>query len=189
MVYVSGTGLGYEKNAGPVSASYLVEKALEATGAATRILHCGTFMENLLHSVQPIQYTGQFGTPVPEDIKLPWVATLDIAEVAVRQLLDKTWTGNGSVGVLGPEDLSYGDITAIMNDILEKNIRYVEVPGGDMKAAMMQYGATNAAAQGLVDIYISMKNGVFNRVERTEQSSSATSFRDWCAEVLKPLFD
>ena len=113
VVYVSGTGLGHEKNAGAVSASFLVEELLKSTEAATRILHCGTFMENLLHSVQPIKFTGEYGTPVPSDTKLPWVATRDIADAAASLLLDKAWTGKGSVGVLGPEDLSYGEITAI----------------------------------------------------------------------------
>ena len=55
VVYISGTGLGKDKEAGPVYASSLVEDMLQASGAATRILHCGTFMENILHSVQAIK--------------------------------------------------------------------------------------------------------------------------------------
>lgn len=186
VVFVSGTGLGYDKNAGPVSASFHVEKALEATGAATRILHCGTFMENLLHSVQPIKYTGQYGTSVPAGAKLPWVATRDIADAAVRLLLDKTWSGMDSVGVLGPEDLSYGEVTDILSEVLGKEIRYQEIPGETLKATVMQYGATDAAAQGLVDIYTAVKKGTFNRVKRTPQTSSPTTLRQWCAEVFKP---
>jgi uncharacterized protein YbjT (DUF2867 family) len=187
VVFVSGTGLGYDKNAGPVSASFHVEQALAATNAALRVLHCGTFMENLLHSAQPIKYTGTYGTPVPADTKLPWVATRDIADTAARLLLDKTWTTKGSVGVLGPEDLSYGEVTRIMSSVLGKEIQYQEIPGETLKATVMQYGATDAAAQGLVDIYASAKRGTFNRVERSSQSSSPTTFREWFQD-RKDLF-
>lgn len=186
VVFVSGTGLGYEKKAGPVSASFLVEEMLEATGAATRILHCGTFMENLLHSIQPIKFKSQYATSVPGEAKAPWVATKDIADAAVRLLLDKTWSGKGSVGVLGPEDISYDDITKIMSEVLGKEIQYHAIPGEELKATLVQYGATEAAAQGLVDIYSSMKNGVFNRVPRTPETSAPTTFREWCEEVFKP---
>ena len=186
VVFVSGTGLGYEKNAGSVSASYLVEKVLEATSAATRILHCGTFMENLFNMIQPIKFKSEYASAVPVDTKYPWVANQDIADVAVRLLLDKTWSGKGSVGVLGPEDISYGDVTKIMSEVLGKEIRYKEISGEALKATMIQFGATEAGAQGLVDICNSVKNGVFNMVKRTPQSSSQTTFREWCEDVFKP---
>jgi uncharacterized protein YbjT (DUF2867 family) len=186
VVFVSGTGLGHEKKAGAVSASYLVEELLEAAGAATRILHCGTFMENLLHSIQPIKSAGRFSTPVPGGVKAPWVATRDIAETAVKLLLDKTWSGNDSVGILGPEDLSYNEIAGIMSGVLGKEVRYETVSGETLKATLMQYGAATAAAEGLIDIYDSMKNGVFNMVVRTPETSSPTTFREWCEEVFKP---
>jgi uncharacterized protein YbjT (DUF2867 family) len=186
VVFVSGTGLGFEKNAGPVSAAFLVEEALEATGAATRILHCGTFMENLLHSVQSIKFKSEHENAVPAGVKYPWVATKDIADAAVDLLLDKTWIGAGSRGVLGPEDLSYAEITKIMSEVLGKEIRYREIPGEELRATLIQYGATEAAAQGIVDICNSIKNGIFNMVPRTPETSSPTTFRTWCEEVFKP---
>lgn len=188
VVFVSGTGLGFEKSAGAVSAAYRVEKMLEETSAATRILHCGTFMENLLHSIQPIKFSSQFSTSVPGDIKVPWVATQDIAETAVRLLLDKTWSGVGAVGVLGPEDLSYNEIAEIMSEVLGKEIRYETVSAERLKAAVMEFGATDVAAEGLVEIYDSMKNSVFNMVPRTPANSSPTAFHTWCEEVFKPAF-
>ncbi len=186
VLYVSGTGLGYEKKAGAVSASFLVEKALEDSGAALRILHCGTFMENILHSVQSIRFNGDFSTSVPGDVKLPWVATQDIAAAAVKLLLDKSWSGTGSVGVLGPEDLSYDDLSGLISKCLGKTIQYRAVSSESIKAIVMQYGAAEASAQGLVDIYSAMANGVFNRLDRTSASSSPTKFSDWCAMILKP---
>lgn len=186
VVFVSGTGLGYEKQAGAVSASFPVEAMLAATGAATRILHCGTFMENLLNSVESIKFNSQYSTSVPGDVKAPWVATQDIAAAAVDLLLDRTWSGTGSVGVLGAEDITHHEIAKIMSEVLGKEIRYQTISGEDLKANLVGYGATEAAAQGLVDIYRSMTNGVFNMVPRTPETSSPTPFREWCEAVFKP---
>lgn len=61
-------------------------------------------------------------------------------DAAVRLLLDKTWSEKGSVGVLGVEDLSYGEITKIMSDVLGKEIRYQEISGEALKATMIQLG-------------------------------------------------
>jgi len=189
VVYISGTGLGYEKKAGPVSASYLVEKMLESTGTAVRVLHCGTFMENLLHSVPSILFKSQFATTVPADTACPWVATRDIANAAVQLLTDKTWNGVDSIGVLGPRDISYGEIAKVISEVVGRTISYQQIPDEALKATLLQYGATDAAAQGLIDIYTSMKNGVFNRISRTSESSSPTSIRQWCEEVLNPALN
>jgi uncharacterized protein YbjT (DUF2867 family) len=189
IVFVSGTGLGREKKAGPVSAAYRVEKKLEETGAATKTLHCGTFMENLLHSIEAVKFTGRFSTSVPGDVKVPWVATRDIAAKAVDLLLDRTWSGKGSVGLLGPEDLSYNEIAEIMSEILGRDVQYKSVSGESLKAGLIEFGATPAAAQGLIEIYDSMKRGVFNMVPRMPESSSPTSFRVWCEEVFKPALN
>lgn len=187
VVFVSGTGLGFEKNAGPVFSSFLVEEELKKTGVALRILHCGTFMENLFHAVTPIKMKSQFGTTVPAEVKIPWVATQDIAAVAIRLLLDKSWADQDSLGILGPKDLSYGDIAKVISEVLNKTVAYNPVPAAQFKATLRQFGSSEAAAQGLIDIYSTMKNGAFNRVERSAHTSSPTEFRNWCETVFKPL--
>lgn len=187
VVFVSGTGLGFDKKAGPVASSFLVERQLIESKIDLRILHCGTFMENLFHSTTPIKTAAQFGTTVPADVKIPWVATKDIADVALNLLKDKSWKGQSSVGVLGPKDLSYGEIAGIMTEVLKKEITYNQVPIATYKEMLQKFGSSEAAAQGLVDIYSSMTKGTFNRVERTTQNTTPTTFYDWCETVLKPM--
>lgn len=188
VVFVSGTSLGSDENAGPMWASFLVEKELEKTGAATRILHCGTYMENLLAMIEPMKSKGQFSNAVPADLKYPWVAAQDNAAAAVRLLLDETWTGHGSVGVLGPEDMSQGDAAGIMSEVLGKKIRYQEISDEELKARMKKNGASEAGAQALAELCDSIKRGTFNRVKRTPENSSPTAFREWCETIFKPAF-
>lgn len=188
VVFVSGTSLGSDKNAGPMWSSYLVEKELEASSAATRILHCGTYMENLLKMIEPMKSKGQFSNAVPANLKYPWVATKDNADAAVRLLLDKTWTGHGSVGVLGPEDMSHGDAAKIISKVIGKEIGYQEISDEELKATMLKIGAAEAGAQALVDLCDSIKKGTFSVVKRTPEVSSLTTFHDWCETVFRPAF-
>ena len=188
VVFVSGTSLDSDKNSGQMWASHLVEKKLEECGAATRILHCGTFMENLLGTIRQIKNTSQFSNAVPADVKYPWVASQDIADAAVDLLLDKTWSGYDTVGVLGPKDMSQGEAAEIISEVLGKEIRYQEISGAELKAIMKKKGASEAGAQALADLCNSIKKGTFNSVKRTPENSSPTKFREWCETVFKPAF-
>lgn len=188
VVFISGTSLDADKNSGPMWASHQVEKEIEKTSAATRILHCGSYMENLLGMLPQIKHTSQFSNAVPADVKYPWVASQDIADAAVNLLLDKTWSDFDSVGVLGPKDMSQGEAAEILSEVLGKEIRYREISDEELKAAMKKNGATEAGAQALAELCDSIKRGTFNVIKRTPENSSPTTFREWCETVFKPAF-
>jgi uncharacterized protein YbjT (DUF2867 family) len=113
-------------------------------------------------------------------------AVRDIAEVAARQLLDRTWTGVEEVPVLGPEDLSPDDMARIMSDVLQRPIRFQQVPAPDFKAQMTRLGVSDGVAQSLVDMARAKDAGLDNAVPRTARTSTPTTFRQWCEDVLKP---
>jgi uncharacterized protein YbjT (DUF2867 family) len=123
------------------------------------------------------------------DHKSPSCATRDIAAAAARLLLDDTWTGAGSVPVLGPEDLSFDDMAAIMTDVLDRPVRYQQIPGDAFKARMAGLGMSEAMAQGMLDMATAKNDGLDNAEPRTPESSSPTTFRQWCEDVLKPAAD
>lgn len=85
----------------------------------------------------------------------------------------------------GPKDLSYGEIAKLMSEVLGKEISYQVVPSEAVKAMLVQFGSSEAAARGLIEICSSMTKGTFNRVERTAQTSSPTTFQDSCKTVFK----
>jgi len=120
VVTVSAIGRGSElaKRAGHVTASLAMDDVLAATGAHFRALAMPSFMDNLLRQVAPIGTQGVFFSPISGDLKLPTCAARDIAAVATDLLLDRSWTGTGSVAVLGPEDLSFNDMARIMSEVL-----------------------------------------------------------------------
>jgi hypothetical protein len=50
----------------------------------------------------------------------------------------------------------------------------------------MQHGMSEAWAQRLVDRMARVDQGLYNAEPRTPQSTTPTSFRQWCEDVLKP---
>jgi uncharacterized protein YbjT (DUF2867 family) len=184
VVAVSSLGREYGKNAGLLSPAYAMDDLIKSTGVSYRALEMPFFMENLLHQVEAIKSQGTFFLANSADRKLPTVATRDIAAAAAQLLLDGSWSGQGGVPVVGPDDLSPNDMAQIMSEVLERPIGFQQVPAEAYKATMTQYGMTEAWAQGLVDMATAQNNGVYNAETRTPQPTD-TSFRQWCEETLK----
>jgi uncharacterized protein YbjT (DUF2867 family) len=186
VVGVSALGRGVAKNAGLVSASLAMDDLIAGTGVSYRALTMPSFMDNILRQVEPIKSRGMFFSPISGDRKLPTCATRDIAAAAARLLLDPSWTGQGSVPVLGPEDLSFNDMAKIMSEVLGKPMCFQQIPGEAFKAGLTRRGMSEAMAQGTLDMMVAKNDGLDNAEPRTPKNTTPTSFRQWCEEVLKP---
>lgn len=187
VVGVSSLGRGIAKNAGQISAIFAMDDLIESTGVSYRSLCMPGFMENMLWQVEPIKRQGMIFYPMSGDRRVPQCATRDIAAVAAKLLLDHSWSGQESIPVHGPEDLSFNDMAQIMSEVLEQPIRFQQVSGEAYKATMMQHGMTEAWAQGLINMAAAADQGIYNSVPRTPESATPTSFRQWCEEELKPI--
>ncbi len=181
-----GRGTPVAANAGYVTASLAMDDLIAGTGVNFRALVMPSFMDNVVRQAGLIRDQGLFTGVVSGDRQAPTCATRDIAAVAARLLLDSSWTGSGEVPVLGPEDLSFDDMAQIISDVLGRPIRYQQVPGQAFKDRMLQFGMSDPMAQGLLDMALAKDAGLDNGVVRTPESSTPTSFRQWCEEVLKP---
>jgi len=74
--------------------------------------------------VSTVANTERATDTVAADRKAPTAATRDIAATAAELLLHRSWTGVGSVPVLGPEDLSQDDMARTMSEVLDRPVRY-----------------------------------------------------------------
>ncbi|GCE07626.1 NmrA family NAD(P)-binding protein [Dictyobacter aurantiacus] len=181
-----GRGAAVSSNAGNVTASLAMDDLIASTGVSYRALALAPFMDNLLRQVGSIKNQGVFFDIISGDLRQPTCSTRDIATVATRLLLDHTWSGVGSCPVLGPEDLSYNDMAQIMSEVLGRPVRYQQIPAESLKATLTNYGRSEAMAQALVDMMAAYDQGLATAEPRTPESSTPTSFRQWCEEVLKP---
>lgn len=186
VVGVSSLGRGLARNAGQISAIFAMDALVESTGVNYRSLCLPGFMENMLTQVAPIANQGVFFSPMSGDLRIPTCATRDIAAVATELLLDGTWSGQADVPVLGPEDLSQNDLARIMSDVLQRPVRFQQVPAEAYKATLTGHGLSDAWAQGIVDMATAVDKGIYNAESRTPRSTTPTTFRQWCEEALKP---
>jgi uncharacterized protein YbjT (DUF2867 family) len=179
-------GTPWAASAGLVTASLAMDDLIASTGVSYRALTMPSFMDNLLRQVESIKNQGMFSLPISGDLKQPSCATRDIASTAAKLLLDHSWSGVSSVPVLGPEDLSYNDMAQIMSEVLGKPVRFQEITRETFKARLLQRGMSEAMAQGNLDMWIAYNQGLDSAEPRTPESTTPTSFRQWCEEVLKP---
>ncbi len=184
-----GRGSPLAEKAGYVTGSLAMDDLIADTGVAFRGLANPSFMDNIARQATAIRDLGKFFMPISGDIKLPSVATRDIAAVAARWLLDDNWTGKGEVPVLGPEDVSYNDMAGIISDVLGKVVTYEQISFDAYKARFIQFGFSDAMAQGMSDMAWAKDNGLDLAVSRMPENTTPTGFRQWCEDTLKPAIN
>jgi hypothetical protein len=74
-----------------------------------------------------------------------------------------------------------------MSEALGKPIRFQPIPPDNYKAQLIQDGASEVMAQGLVDLATDIyEHGIYDAEPRTPENTTPTTFRMWCDQVLKP---
>ncbi|MCA1222714.1 NAD(P)H-binding protein [Streptomyces sp. 8L] len=186
MVHVTSLGDGYDGEAGLLSAALDMDELIESTGVQYRALALPFFMENVLRQVQPIARQGVFSMANSADRTLLTVATQDVAAAAADLLLDNTWSGQARVPLAGPDSLTPDAMAEIITETLDRTVRYQQVPLADFQDRMVQRGASPSLAQDMADMVNAQNNGIYDAEPRDPASATATDFRQWCQNVLKP---
>ncbi|RAJ32106.1 uncharacterized protein YbjT (DUF2867 family) [Kitasatospora sp. SolWspMP-SS2h] len=189
VVGVSALGAHFAGPAGLVTASLAADRLIASTGVAYRALAMPAFMENLLQQVEAIRAHGEFCSVIETDLRLPTVAAQDVAQAAVRLLLDEGWRGSGNLPVLGPEDLSFREIAAIATEVLGRPVRYRQVSGARFRAVLTGAGMSERMAAATVEMLEAKNAGLDGAEPRTALTASPTTFRSWCAQVLRPAVE
>ena len=180
-----GRGTPWQDRAGNATGSIRMVDLLRDTGAAVRGLALPAFMDNALLQAAAIR-RGRMSGPIDPDKKLPHTATRDTAAAAAGLLLDRSWSGQEDVPVLGPEELSYGELAAIISEVIGREVRYEHQSYEAYKEAAMARGLTDAFAQGFVDMLRAKEEGMDNMASRATAIIGPTSFRQWAEQELKP---
>jgi uncharacterized protein YbjT (DUF2867 family) len=185
---VAATTLGrdtpWQERAGNATGSIHMVNLLRATGAAVRGLALPAFMDNALRQTDAIRQGKMLG-PIAPDKKLPHTAARDTGAAAAGLLIDRSWSGQEDVPVLGPEELSYADLATIVSEVTGGKVRYEHQTYEAYKEAAMARGLTDAFAQGYVDMLRAKEEGMDNVASRATAIIGPTSFRQWVEEELK----
>ncbi|MCC3274854.1 MULTISPECIES: NmrA family NAD(P)-binding protein [unclassified Arthrobacter] len=185
-VVVSTLGRGYTAEAGHLSAALEAEGIINATGVHTRSLAMPFFMDNLLNHRSSIKDHGILPLPNEQDKVLLTVATPDIARVAVGLLTDRTWTGQESLPVVGPDLLTPRKMAGIISDSIGRPVHFAQVSSDTYRSTLLQYGMSEGWVQGLADMGTAQNNGIYDVQVRDPHRVTETSFAAWVETTLKP---
>ncbi len=189
VVGISALGRGWAKPAGQVTATLAVDDMIAATGVHYRALACASLMDNIARQAAPIRTLDRFFQPTPGNLKLPHVAKADVARIAAELLLDPSWTGVEALPLLGPEDLSFNEMAAILSAVLGRQIAASELPMEHFRQMMRDFGASGGMAQAYVEMLTAKNEGMDHLVSPASRHDTPTTFRMWCDDELRPLIE
>jgi len=191
VVTLSSVGAHLRSGAGVVQGLQMMEEAFNAIpGINVLHLRASYFLENGLSMAAMVKQMGMIGSPVRADLKVPMVATKDIAAAALRHLLAKDFSGKSHEYVLGNREYTYAEIAQIYGRTIGKpDLKYVQFPYADAKKAMMQMGMGESMVDKMNEFVKSMNEGkILEDVHRTPANTTPTSAEEF-AQIFKSLYE
>jgi uncharacterized protein YbjT (DUF2867 family) len=161
VVNLSSVGAHLPDGVGPVSGLYRAEKALN-TLAGTHIKHLRPpyFYNNLLGNIGMIKGMDIIGANFSAaENKFPIVAPIDIADVAIEELLNLDFTGH-SVRYLASDEVSTDQIATVLGNAVGKpGLTWVEFTDEQAVGGMIQAGLPEEIAKNYAEMNHSIKTG------------------------------
>ncbi len=188
VVGVTSAGHGWPKPAGLLSAAFAMDAELQRTGAAYRALSMPFYMENLDRHLAVIREQGVFSLPYVPDRPLAMVATRDIAQTAAALLTDGSWTGQENLPVFGPDRLTPEEMAQVMSDVLGRSVAYHQTSHEESVSRMAARGASEQTIRDMTEMHDAQNEGLYE-VDWAAATPTATDFRTWFADVLRPAAD
>lgn len=187
VVVLSMVGAARTDAPGPPAGLHEFEHLLEELDAVNvLVLRSAMYMDYLLANLPMIRAQGLNGSAVRGDVRIPMVATEDVAREAADRLRRRDFTGHEVKLLLGPEDLTMVEATrAIGARLGMPDLPYVEFPAEGVRDALVGAGMSQEAAGLIVDLQLALGEGLyFEGVQRTALSATPTRFVDFLRESL-----
>lgn len=189
VVNISSIGAGAKPNLGTVSLIGDVESIFNQT--ATNVVHLrpGYFMENFLAQIKTIQSDRTVQFSYPSDHDIPWISTDDIGDVAAHYLLDRRWAGQWTRNLMGPENLTLLETSAILSQVLDYPIEYAQVSIESLQQQVAAMGATTEVQREMGELFRALgdPDGVY-ATARTPEATTPTTFEQFVKTKILPNF-
>lgn len=191
VVNLSSIGADLAVGTGPIVALHNQEERLNAVkGLNVLHLRAGYFMENELMTAELIRAKGMNAAAIKGDIKIPMIATKDIAGYAAERLVKRDFSGSLFADLLGPRDISLIEATAIIGRKIRKpDLGYVTLPYEEAEKALITAGLSGDVAKKYIEMQKGINDGrIIANLERRKEISTPTTFEVFCDEVFVPLY-
>ncbi len=126
------------------------EELIKSSGLLWTMLKPTFFMQNTMMAVQTIS-TGDTIYWDMNDGKLAMIDLRDVADAAFAVITGEGHEGKSYI-LTGPSGITFHDVARAFSKVLEREIKYVSVPGEASKQAMMGMGLPEWIANGYVEL-------------------------------------
>ncbi len=190
VVNLSSVGAELSAGTGPIKGLHDMEERLNRIkGLNVMHLRPAYFMENLLWSIDLIRSKGINGNSIRGDLKIPMIATRDVAAYAADRLVKKDFTGSSIRYLQGQRDLSIIEATEIIGRKIGKpGLSYVIFPYDEAEKSMMAMGLSPDMSRLYIEMSKAFNEGRITFEKRTKENTTATSFEAFCDEVFVPVY-
>ena len=189
VVTISAGGKRHARQEGPISGLHAMEEILNDSGAAIRHLRCGFIMENFLSQLPSICERGLLSYPIPGDVPMPMIAAGDIADAALWRLVRRDWNGIESVTLSGAGAVTFNQAAAVMEQILDRPVRYQEASANQFIATLVEYGSSVEYAHGQVLMFSELARTVMDAEPAVTEIETPMTLVDWAVKELRPAVD
>ncbi len=153
-------------------------------------LRAAWFMENVAAWTGPVAKYGRIAWFCKPDLKMPWVATDDIAWLAAKELTNPT--GRHRVyREVGSEDVSMNELAAIIGKEVGRPVeyRYIETTRKDVEAEFLARFGTLAKWQDDTQSADALNNGIVRfHGEHEDRPKLPTTMEAFIGDVWKPRY-
>ncbi len=126
------------------------EELIKSSGLSWTMLKPTFYMQNLMMAAQSMSSDGKIYWDMNEG-KLAMIDVRDIAESAFAVITGKGHESQSYI-LTGPEAISFNYIASVFSEIMEKEIKYINVPGEASKQAMVAMGIPEWIAGGYLEL-------------------------------------
>lgn len=183
ILHLSGAWNSSERGRGLLDGIAITEEILDQLDAHVHHLRPGFFFENFNFQLGAIR-AGQYYSSLDPNLKLPFVATKDIAETAALWLVNSNWVGKTAQELCGPQVLTSLEALEEVSKGIGHKVEYVHVPAEAVIEGFLQTGASREAAEAYSQMLDSInRKGSFNLPKVSETTS--TPLASWVFENLR----
>jgi len=191
VVSLSSIGADKATGTGPVVGLHNFEQKLnQIDGLNVLHLRAGYFMENTLPQAAAIRMAGSAVGPLRADLKVPMIASCDIGKKAAEELMRLNFHGKQIRELQGQRDLNYNEVASIVGKAIGKpDLKYVQAPDDQVRAAMVQMGMSENMAGLLLEMTAALNSGYMRPLEpRTTANTTGTTYENFVAEFFVPAY-
>ncbi len=183
ILHLSGAWNSSERGRGLLDGLAITEEILDKLDAHIHHLRPGFFFENFGFQLGAIQ-AGQYYSSLDPNLKLPFVATKDIAETAALWLVNANWVGKTAQELSGPQILTSLEALEEVSKGMGHKVEYVHVPTEAVVEGFMQTGASWESAEAYSQMLNAInREGSFKQPKVSETGS--TTLASWVFENLR----